>query len=108
MPLEDSDRIDIVTAPAPGKLDLIVTDSGITSDPHRRHRLLLRKLRSYAAYVLDPDFGGRHPGVTPADVSITVVCHDPPSGEMAAITEIVLGADRGAIPVRFRVFRGAN
>jgi hypothetical protein len=48
MPLEDTQVIDFGGTTKDGGLELVITDSGVTSDPAKRLQLLQEKLRSYA------------------------------------------------------------
>src|SRR5438132_12859566 len=107
MPLEDPEVIDIITTPEPGKLELVICDAGVTTDPRERLELLVAKLRAYVGYILSDEFSQKHPGLGPDDVGIGVVCATPPTPEMLGVTHIRPHAqpDR-LIPVTFSLFHG--
>src|SRR5262245_50677369 len=88
MSLEDPDTIDIITRPEPNRLELVITDAGITTDPGERMEKLLAKLRNYVGYILSPEFAEEYPELGPDDVSITVVSATPPNSEMLQISHV--------------------
>lgn len=104
MPLEHSDRIDIVAQPAPGRIDLIIVDAGTTEDPDQRFQLLVAKLQTYIAYVASDQFRQAYPGVGPQHVTIKVF-HPPeypPTERMSKIAKIRPHGDASAeVPVIF-------
>jgi hypothetical protein len=99
MPLENSDVIDLITSPAPNAIALLITDSGTTSDPSERLALLKRKFETYVAYVADPRFAERHPGVDRNRVTIVVVCRLPPTPAMKAIAGVTTKDPPLTLPV---------
>lgn len=103
MPLDDPDVIDIITRPAPRKLELVIADAGRIADPQERLAKLIHKLRGYAAFAGSEEFRRQYPKVE--DVSIVVVCKNPPTEEMIQIAKVTPGNEpERAIPVRFDVF----
>jgi len=98
MPLEDPSTIDIVTMPAPGRVELVIADAGVTREADKRLSRLLRKLQGYATYATSAEFAAAYPGIPLAQISILVVCRRPPTPAMAQIAEVL------TIPVRFEVF----
>ena len=86
MALEDHDSIDIVLGPSRhAKLTLVAVDGRPHDDADVRFDLLARKLQAYLAYLSDPGFSQKHPGLRPSDALICVVCHDPPTEAMRQI-----------------------
>lgn len=94
MPLEDVQAIDRIETPGPGKLRLVVVDTGQTEDAAQRLAALLAKLRTYVSYCLSEDFAAKHPGVELADVTIVVESPLPPTEDMAQIHEVGPEGDR--------------
>lgn len=104
MPLEDPNVIDIV-AEADGKVVLIITDSGLTSDPEKRYALLTRKLGGYLQAIVSGEFREQYPHHSTADFVIEVACATPPTPQMEAITRIAPPGDRtNLVEVRYRMF----
>jgi hypothetical protein len=87
MPLEDPHVIDIITS-KDGRLQLVITDAGVTTDPRMRLALYRAKLDAYAMYVDSPEFAAAHPNFARADVSIEIICATPPPPEMVALTGV--------------------
>jgi hypothetical protein len=109
MSLEDPDVVDIITTPAPGKLQLVICDAGVTTDPRERLNKLLAKLRSYVGYLLSNEFATEHPDLGPDDVSIGVVCSTPPTLEMLQWTHVRPRVDPPRlIAVHFSLFDGTT
>ncbi len=107
--LEETDRIDMEAKGEDGKIMLVITDSGMTSDPKERISLFFEKLKTYVAYVMSGDFKKEHPGLTTKDVKILVMCRIPPTEQMAKITQVSpSGIPEKAIPVLFHEFRGSG
>jgi hypothetical protein len=107
MPIEDAGTIDMATTDASGKLQLVITDSGVTRDPEKRFELLLAKLTTYLRYVFSPGFAEEHPQLRPESVDIVVICALPPTERMKGITEVRHPQHREvAVPVSFEVFEG--
>jgi hypothetical protein len=109
MPLEDPDVLDIVTRPEPNKLQLVISDAGITTDPGERLDKLIAKLKTYVGYILSEEFARKYPDVGPDDVSIAVVCATQPTPEMLEITHLSprTQPDR-MIAVQFQRFQGGR
>jgi hypothetical protein len=107
MPIENAGAIDMATTDASGKLQLVVTDSGMTRDPEKRFALLLAKLTTCLRYVFSPQFAEEHPQSKPESVGIAVICALPPTDRMKGITEVRHPQHREvAVPVSFEVFKG--
>jgi len=54
---------------------------------------LLDKLRSYIGYIYSDGFAARYPCVAPREVSVEVVCKQPPSERMARLTSFAPRGD---------------
>ncbi len=88
MGLENPDVIDIIIKPEAGKLELVITDAGLTPDPGERLQKLIAKLKSYVNFILSPQFAEDYPYLGPEDVGIAVVSAKPPTPEMRNITHV--------------------
>lgn len=89
MALEDTDQIDIVTAPdADGKVELVIVDAGVTTKPKLRRELLLEKVNLYFQAVRSGYFSKQHPKLKTSDYRIKVVCFTPPTPGMFEVTHI--------------------
>lgn len=109
VPIEDASTIDIVTEPSPGKVCLVITDAGITTDERERMECFVTKLRTYVGYVMSPQFQNKYPDITPKDVSISVVCRIPPTQQMAAVTQVAPHGDKeNLIQVEFSIIPGTD
>jgi hypothetical protein len=109
MPLEDPEVIDITTRPEPNKLELMITDAGVTTDPRERLNLLMAKLRAYVNYILSEEFAAEYPELGPEDVSIVLVSDTAPTSDMLQITHVKPRSHPGRrIPVHFRRFAGGR
>ncbi len=105
MALEDPEVIDMIGRPEPGKIELVITDGGQTTDPAERIDALLAKLRTYVGYALSEEFADEHPDAGPDGVSIVVVCATPPTPEMLQVSHVKPHAQPGRlIPVRFLLY----
>ena len=98
MPLEDPYTIDVITRPVPGRLELVITDAGATTDPGKRLAKLERKLQGYVTYLSSEEFPVDNPGVAIGSVTILVVCKTPPTPAMAQAAAAL------SVPVRFERF----
>lgn len=104
MPLEDRTIIDMVLTPdAHGKIGLIITDSGVTTDPEERLNLLQNKLQVYVADILQGGLAAEYPGKTAGDFFIHVTCALPPTAAMLAITSV----GEPPVPVTFETWNPA-
>jgi hypothetical protein len=57
MPLEDPNVIDIILRPdAEGKVCLIISDAGVTTDPASRYALFRQKVINYCTAVIEGHF----------------------------------------------------
>ncbi|HEY4417701.1 MAG TPA: DUF6572 domain-containing protein [Verrucomicrobiae bacterium] len=102
MPLEDSTVIDAILPPdANGKVCLVITDAGVTTDPAVRLQLLSDKIQTYAHEVWSGSFIHDHPDKQAGDFIIKVVCQQPPTDAMQGITSV--GELGHQIPVVFEV-----
>lgn len=109
MPLEDPNVIDMITRPAPGKLQLVITDSGVTPDPEERFARLVEKVETYLGFVLDEDFAAQFPGVGVGDVTFLVLSKHPATPQMEAFSRLINPENPDeAIEVRYEVFAGAG
>ena len=97
MPLEDAQSIDRIESNEPGKLRLVIVDTGETSDPTERLDALLAKLRTYVGYCLNDEFSAQHPGVELSGVTIVVESSQPPTDDMARIHEVGPEGDRSRV-----------
>ena len=103
MPIEDPKKIDIVTRPGPGRLALLITDSGQTKDPDVRLAMFRAKLATYIDYVENPKFPAEY-GVTRNGVIIVLVSQNEATPEMKAITSVQLSKEPITLPVVFDRF----
>ena len=107
MPLEDPSVIDMGIKEDGGRLALVITDSGMTTDPDERLRMLLAKLRTYAEYVTSNEFSAEHPGSAVENVGIRVMCAVPPTEQMKGMTHVTPTCDvEIRIPIEFVLFPG--
>jgi hypothetical protein len=107
MPLEDRGQLDLVFEDDDYKVNLGITDSGITTEPGERFRLLIEKVKAYIGYILSEGFQEDHPKVTSKDVRIVVFYKDSPTTEMLRVTKVnPSGRPEISIPVVFRHFPG--
>ncbi len=89
MPLEDPDVIDIVLRPdADGKVCLIITDAGVTTEPARRYALFREKVINYCTAVIDGHFKPEYPDLNTPDFYIKVISAHPPTPEMYAMSVV--------------------
>lgn len=103
MALANLTTIDIISKPnAEGKVCLIITDAGLTTDPDARFALLARKLQGYVNAVVNGDLAMECPDQKPSDFFIRVVCAHPPTEAMLKITSV--GQSANQIPVFFGVW----
>ena len=106
MPLEESDVIDLALKSKSGQLRLVITDSGETSDPALRFSLFCKKIKCYAEYVESPQFANQYPDILPGDVSIELVCDQPPTPEMSEIKGVALPGDsKVVLPITHKIFQ---
>jgi hypothetical protein len=107
MALENVTTIDIISKPnAEGKVCLIITDAGLTTDPDARFELLAKKLQGYANAVVNGELAMECPDQQPGDFFIRVVCAHPPTEAMLKITSV--GQTANQIPVSFGVWNPDN
>ena len=107
MALEDQTTIDMISKPdAVGKICLVITDAGVTTDPDTRFELLAKKLQAYARAVLNGDLAMDYPDKQPGDFFIRVVCANPPTDAMKNISSV--GQSENPMPVVFETWNPAN
>ncbi len=85
MPLEATDYVDIITGSPDGRIQLVITDSGITTDPDERLRLLVEKVKTYVTYIRSDSFKEEHPGKGIDDCDIVVMTRIRPTESMSSI-----------------------
>jgi len=88
MSLEFQDEIDIVSELQDGRVCLVLTDAGITTDPGQRIAALSEKLKTYLSYATSPEFAKTCPGKTWQDVFIQIVSNNPPPPELDGLSRI--------------------
>ncbi len=104
MPLEDPSAIDIVAKTKDGRILLIITDAGLTTDPEERLELLQAKLKAYVAYAIGPEFSEDYPNVDCSKVGLHVICNTEPTEEMKDITAVCARTDRSyEFPLTYEV-----
>jgi hypothetical protein len=86
MSLEDEDAVDGWVRSPDGKPELIIVDDHIWNDDEERWSRLLDKLRSYIGFILGDEFAAQFPGTEACDVTIRVVCTQPPTQRMQQFT----------------------
>jgi hypothetical protein len=109
MPLEDPNCIDIIIRSEEGKPCLVITDSGLTTDPEQRFTLLINKLMHYVGYILSEDFKQEYPGLKPGDVTIRVLCALDPTEKMARFAHLINPEDETeSIRIEYEIFEGSR
>src|SRR6478672_6308531 len=106
MPLEDLTCIDLVLKPGEdGKVGLVITDAGITTDPEQRYELFLKKVQGYVSCILSGQFDSTDPGRKPSDFYILLTSVNPATPQMQLIKAVTpRGRPQDAIEVRFEVW----
>ena len=100
--LEDPTTVDFITKSDDGKISLIITDSGMTTNEEERLKFLKANLFNYLNFIVSEDFAAEYPGVRPSDVAITVICATKPTPQMTELTYVALGDDKeNAVAVEF-------
>ena len=87
MTLEDSTAIDAI-GKKDSQLVLMISDSGITTDPKKRLEYLLKKLKTYTHFVMSDQFRKEYPKTRPKEVLIKIICNTEPTKEMKELTRI--------------------
>jgi hypothetical protein len=106
MTLEEANTIDIITKPKNGKMMMVITDAGVTTDPQERLEKLIAKLRSYVGYIMSDNFKKEYPGVKPKNVTIKVICQNEPTEQMKQIDKVMPHGDReNMIPIKYELFK---
>ncbi len=101
--LEDTGRIDMVAEDRDGKVMLVITDAGTVENPDQRFTLLAEKMKTYVGFVTSEAFARRFPGRTPGDVTIHVMCSEPPTDRMMKVDRVAPGGKHDqAINVTFQ------
>src|SRR5689334_18388565 len=93
MPLQEADVLDAISVNPDGRPNLVIRDDGLWDDDDLRWSCLLDKLKSYIGYIHSDDFAAEYPGVAPREVTVEVVCRQPPSPRMAALTSFAPRGD---------------
>jgi hypothetical protein len=89
MPLEDLDTFDMVLQPDPeGRVALVITDTGLTTDPQARVGLLRQKVSNYFGAVVAGHFKEQFPKLKTSNFYIKVVAFTAPTPEMFEITQL--------------------
>jgi hypothetical protein len=89
MPLEDPNVIDIILRPdAEGKVCLIISDAGVTTDPASRYALFRQKVINYCTAVIEGHFKQEYPDLSTPDFYIKVISEHPPTQEMYAMSVV--------------------
>ena len=104
MPIEDPTTIDMVMTPAPGRVELVITDAGLIDDPDDRFQALLAKLGAYGHYVQSGALAEDAPDAE--SVGVVVMCRVPPTDAMRGVEAV--RTPGGEVPVRFEVFGGRD
>jgi hypothetical protein len=101
MPLEDLSVIDMMFR-KDGRLVLVITDSGVTSDPAQRERLMKAKLNLYAHALAQDEFQQEHPDFRTAKIRVT--CAAAPEESLRAIAGVKVSPQQGEsfqVPIEF-------
>ncbi len=88
MSLEFQNEIDIVSELQDGRVCLVLTDAGITTDPSQRVAALSVKLKTYLNYATSQQFETTCPGKTWRDVFIQILSKNPPPPEFDGMYRI--------------------
>jgi hypothetical protein len=89
MPLEDPNVIDIILKPdEQGKVGLVITDAGLTTDPAQRFALFRQKVINYCTAVIEGEFKQDYPDLSTPDFYIKVISELPPTPEMLAMSVV--------------------
>jgi hypothetical protein len=106
VPLELPNVIDIILqAEADGRVVLVITDAGVTTDPAQRMDCLMKKLKAYVSAIVSGGLTDDYPNHTAKDFKIRVVCTRRPTSEMANISRVTPRGDLdNAIPVEFEEY----
>lgn len=87
--MEILDCIDMILAPdRDGKVCLVITDAGMTTDPDKRNALFREKVRNYFGAVVDGHFKKEYPKLKTPDFHIKVISTTPPTPEMYELHSI--------------------
>lgn len=86
--LEEPNRIDMIGVTPDGRIMLVITDAGITTDPDRRFALFLANIETCLAYATSDRLAKDHPGKSLADVRIRLMCTNPPTEQMQQLTSV--------------------
>ncbi len=101
MTLEETDRIDI-TATKGNKMELVIIDAGLTTDPRERFDKLVDKLKTYVDYAASDEFKKKYPSIKAKNITIKVMCKNEPTGEMKGVSQSMLrGKAKNTIPVKY-------
>ena len=81
--LEESNKIDFIIATDDGTPRLVISDSGLTTDPHERLEALREKGRFYWAHLNSAEFQKQYPGWR--DGAVVLTSPNKPTEEMAVL-----------------------
>lgn len=93
MSLKESDVVGGIAENPAGRPHLLILDDGTWTDDDKRWMSLLVKLRSYIGFICGDGFAAKFPGVEPKEVTIEVICDQPPSERMAQFTSFAPAGD---------------
>ncbi len=85
--IEDGDVVDLVALDADGEYMVIMVETRPWRSDSDQVQQLKEKINAYASYILDGDFVSQYPAAAGQSVRIQLECRQPPSGEIAVITE---------------------
>lgn len=91
--IEEADRIDMAMVAPDGRVILMISDGGITTDPQLRFELLKNKLRTYSSYVSSDDFTEDFPGKSERDTTVRVMSRIPATSEMLKIRAVAASGE---------------
>lgn len=104
MPLEDPNTIDIIMKPKDGKMQLAITDAGVTIDPQARFKKLIEKLKVYVGFIMSDEFKKDYPDIKPKYVTIKVICKDEPTMQMKQMDKVMPhGDEENIIKIEYEI-----
>ncbi len=106
MTLEEPNKLDIIGKTKDGKIFLVITDAGITTNPDERFQRLIMKIQSYVNYVMSDSFKKEYPKIKPKDVIIRVICKNEPTDQMKQVENVGPKGDKeNRISVTYEVMK---
>jgi hypothetical protein len=85
--VENPNVIDLVAQDAEGVYMVIMTETRPWGTAPEQPEQLKQKINTYAAYVLDGTLASQYPETADQPVRIQLNCPEPPTGEIAVITD---------------------